>query len=446
MVLLTKLFTNVPNQKIFCNTPWYEFHIYWDGSLGVCCQENHKIYTEGDSRYNIANMTIAEWFNSEPVKNFRRNMLGNTPVSTCVRCTKDENYGNDSRRLKGNQKSVIFTKTAFESSWKQSPGRTHFEHSINNDGATTSYPIDIHIDLGNYCNLACKMCGPEASTTIASQQVKWGIETSRPFLNQDWTRNPVVWEKFKQQLLEIPGLNQMHFMGGETLLTPRLENLVDFMIEHKRFDQCFSFVTNGTIYKHNLMEKLSKFKRVGIEISIESLGPQNNYVRQGTDTNLVLENIKKFESWCNGSNITVTLRTAPSALTIGTYVDLLRWALQKQFVVKSNILTRPRFMDIAILPDHVKAAYLPAFVHMLQELDTVNTTQDFNASDHHNVSKIIKQQLTLCCTALTASRPSDADQLLQQLTEHCKKWDTVYTLDARTMYPELTEIWDQHGY
>jgi hypothetical protein len=194
------------------------------------------------------------------------------------------------------------------------------------------------------------------------------------------------------------------------------------------------------------MEKLSKFKRVGIEISMESLGPQNTYVRQGTDTNLVLENIKKFESWCNGSNITVTLRTVPSALTIGTYVDLMRWALQKQFVVKSNILATPRFMDIVVLPDHVKAEYLPAFVQMLQELDAVDTTQDFNASDHHNVSKIIKQQLTLCCTALTTPQPSNADQLLQQLTEHCKKWDAAYKLDARTVYPELTEIWDQYGY
>ena len=149
------------------------------------------------------------------------------------------------------------------------------------------------------------MCWAQASTTIASQEVKWGIETSRPFLGKDWTKDPVVWENFKQQLLEIPGLTQMHFMGGETLLTPRLEDLVDFMIKHKRFDQCFSFVTNGTVYKHSLMEKLSKFKRVGIEISMESLGLQNSYVRQGTDTNLVLENIKKFESWCNGSGITV---------------------------------------------------------------------------------------------------------------------------------------------
>jgi hypothetical protein len=414
--------------------------------LGICCQERHKIYAEGDSQYNIANMTIAEWFDSEPVRNFRRNMLGNTPASTCVSCTKDENYGNDSRRLKGNQKSVIFTKTAFESSWKQSPGHTHFEHSINNNGATTSYPIDIHIDLGNYCNLACKMCWAQASTTIASQEVKWGIETSRPFLGKDWTKDPVVWENFKQQLLEIPGLTQMHFMGGETLLTPRLEDLVDFMIKHKRFDQCFSFVTNGTVYKHSLMEKLSKFKRVGIEISMESLGLQNSYVRQGTDTNLVLENIKKFESWCNGSGITVALRAVPSLLSIGTYVDLMRWALQKQFVVKSNILVRQGFMNIAILPDHVKAAYLPPFIQMLQELDAVDTTQDFNASDPINVRQIIKQQLVLCYTALTTPQPSDADQQLQQLIEHCKKWDRVYNLDARTVYPELTEIWDQYGY
>ena len=296
MVLPTKLFPNVPNQEIFCNTPWYEFHIYWDGSFGICCQERHKPYTDGDSRYNVARMGVMEWFNSQPIKQFRQRILGDTALTACARCTRDEQYGNNSRRFKSNQKSVIFTKTAFVPSWQQSPGHTHFEHSINHDGATTSYPIDLHIDLGNYCNLACKMCNASASSTIASQEVKWGIEASRPFLGQDWTRDQAVWDNFKQQLLDIPGLNQMHFMGGETLLTPRLEDLVDFMTEHKKFDQCFSFVSNGTVYKPELMSKLSKFKRVGIEISIESLGPQNTYVRQGTDTAQVLKNIELYNT------------------------------------------------------------------------------------------------------------------------------------------------------
>ena len=446
MVLPTKLFLNVPNQKIFCNTPWYETHIYWDGSLGICCQEQNKLYSSTDTQYNIASMRLMEWFNSQPVKDFRLDVLGDKAVSVCSKCTRDQHYGHDSRRLKSNQKSAIFTKTAFEPSWHQSPGHAHFEHSINNGGATTSYPIDLHIDLGNYCNLACKMCHAEASSTIAGQEVKWGIESSRPFLGQDWTRDPVVWESFKQQLLEIPDLNQIHFMGGETLLTPRFEDLVDFFIKHKRFDQCFSFVSNGTVYKPDLMVKLSKFKRVGIEISIESLGPQNAYVRQGTNTATVLKNIELYKSWCNESSITVTIRTAPGALSIGTYTKLLHYCLQNKFIVKSNMVHKPKYLDIVVLPDNIKLLYLREFDQLLKELTAVDITTDFNASDPNNVLLVIKDQVIQCRAALCSPQPDNVDQLLNQLVQHCKKWDQIYNLNARTVYPELKEIWDKYGY
>lgn len=436
----------MPNQKIFCNTPWYELHIYWDGSLGICCQESHKLYTEGDPRYNIATMSIAEWFNSEPVRNFRNSILGDAKVSQCSRCTRDEEYGNNSRRFKSNQKSVIFTKTAFEPSWQQSPGFRHFDHSIKHHGATTSYPIDLHVDLGNYCNLACKMCTADASSSIASQEVKWGIQSSKKFLRHDWTKDQLTWANFKNQLLTIPGLNNIHFMGGETLLTDRFEDLVDHMIQHQRFDMCFSFVTNGTVYKPQLMEKLTRFKRVGIEVSIESLGQPNRYVRQGTDTDVVLENIKKFESWCNGDNITVTLRTAPSLLSIGTYVELLRWALDKQLVIKSGMVMRPAMLDIKILPDNIKAMYMPAFDQLLAELESINVDVDYNASNHNNIQQVIKSQVIQCRSALSTAQPHNSNVLLRQLVEHCKKWDAIYGLNARVTYPELTEIWDQYGY
>jgi hypothetical protein len=235
-------------------------------------------------------------------------------------------------------------------------------------------------------------------------------------------------------------------MGGETLLTPRFEDLVDFMIEHKRFDQCFSFVSNGTVYRPELMAKLSKFKRVGIEISIESLGPQNAYVRQGTDTHLVLKNIELYKSWCNDSNITIAIRTAPGLLSIGGYTDLLRYSLQNKFIVKSNMVSNPQYLDVVVLPPHIKAQYLPAFDQLLDELATVNTAADYNASDPNNVLQVIKEQVTQCRTALLTPQPSDADQQLDQLVQQCKKWDQVYKLNAREIYPELTEIWDRHGY
>ena len=103
------------------------------------------------------------------------------------------------------------------------------------------------------------MCFSRASSTIAVQNVKWGLEDHRQYLGNDWTRDEHVWNRFLDELLTIPKLKNIHFMGGETLLTKRFEDLVDFFILHGRFDLCFSFVTNGTTYNQQLINKLKRF-------------------------------------------------------------------------------------------------------------------------------------------------------------------------------------------
>jgi hypothetical protein len=443
----TRLLTSVtPNKNIFCNTPWYELHVYWDGSLGICCQEAHKLYAESDQQYNISTMSIKEWFNSVPVKKFRTDVLGDQRLTECQRCYTEEDHTGNSRRIRSNQKSVIFTKTAFVDSFNQSPGRDKFLHSVANHGHATTVPIDMHIDLGNFCNLACKMCNSAASSTIASQEVKWGIETSRRYLGTDWTSNQSVWDNFKQQLLELPGLNNIHLMGGETLLTPRFENLVDTMIEHQRFDLCFSFVSNGTVFKPKLLDKLKKFRRVGIEISIETVDEHNAYQRQGTDTDIVLKHIEQYQQWCNGSSITVSLRPAPSILSIGYYTELLQYALDHQLIVKSNLCYDPRFLSAEILPKTVKQQYQLKYLKLLDQLSDVIVDNDYNASDPHNYHRAIKEQAEMCLSVLNTPTPFDSEQQLEALVRHCERWDRVYGYDARTLYPEFGEIFDRYDY
>ena len=429
----------MPKQNIFCNTPWYEIQIYWDGSLGICCQEAHKLY-DGNS-YNIATTTIAEWFNSEPVQHFRQGVLGNQPVSACSRCYREEQSGGYSRRLRSNQKSVIF-RQAFDHSFEQSPGRRHFDPS----GITDTHPIDIHVDLGNYCNLGCKMCNPRASSTIASQQVKWGIESSRQYLGSDWTRNDQVWASFLQQLLEIPQLNNIHFMGGETLLTPRFEDLVDHLIAHDRTSVCLSFVTNGTTFRPNLMHKLKQFRRVGIEVSIETVDAHNAYQRQGTDQDLVMDNLDRYQDIANGTNITLTVRPAVSALTIGYFPGLLEYCLDRKIIVKSLLVNNPRFLDAVILPDTVKQLYLQRYQKLIDRLNSIQVPQDYNTSDPNNHDMIVKEQVQMCMNILSMPAPEDAEDLRRLMVEHCSKWDRVYAYDARMLYPELLEVWTQYDY
>jgi hypothetical protein len=290
------------------------------------------------------------------------------------------------------------------------------------------------------------MCSAQSSSQIAAQEVKWGIESSRQFLKQDWTRDPVVWQNFLQQLLTIPKLQNIHFMGGETLLTDRLEQVVDFMIEHQRFEVCFSFVTNGTVFKPELISKLAKFKRVGIEVSIETVDQHNAYQRQGTDTELVLENIKQYQAYCEHANVSVTLRPAISALTIGYYAGLLKYALEHRLLITSLFVLYPKFLDVAVLPGAVKNRYLDSYRELLAELDEISLSPDYNPANSANYQEVIKQQALMCVNILQQPEPQHIEQLQQSFVAHCAKWDQVHGYSARDLYPELKQLWDAHGY
>jgi hypothetical protein len=290
------------------------------------------------------------------------------------------------------------------------------------------------------------MCHPRASSTIASQQVRWGIESSRQYLGNDWTQDQTVWDEFKKQLLDLPGLNNIHFMGGETLLTNRFEDLVDHMIEHDRFDVCFSFVTNGTVFRPELLDKLSRFRRTGIEVSIETVDEHNAYQRQGTDTELVLKNIDRYLQHCDGSSITVALRPAPSLLSIGYYVGLLEYAINSGLIVKSNLCTNPRFLSAEILPGYIKDQYQQSYENLLCQLQDIPTRSDYNASDPNNCLHAVKEQAQMCLNILKTPTPSDSEQQLEAMVRHCERWDRVYGYDARKLYPEFQEILQRYNY
>lgn len=428
------------NKEIFCNTPWYEAHIYWDGALGICCQESRKLYGElSKDQYNIKNMSLKEWFNSEPVRRFRKDMLGNCHIDVCSRCTEEQEVSGSSRRIRSNQKSVIF-KSHFNQSFQQSPGYDHFINS-QKDGSTETLPIDLHIDLGNYCNLACKMCWSGASSRIATQMIKWGHEEDRKYLSNDWTKDPEVWNRFLNELLEIPKLKNIHFMGGETLLTKRFEELVDFMIANEKFDVSFSFVTNGTVWSQSLMDKLVKFQRVGIEVSIETLTEHNEYVRQGTNNNEVLANIESYQRLSDEhDNMSLTIRTAISALTVGYYHTLLDYCLRKKLLIKSLIVNEPKFLNVRVLPYNVRQRYRKQYV---KENRIVN---DYNESDENNYKMVISQQINQVINLLDQKGVDDQEDQLRQLTKHCQRWDQEYGYDALTLYPELAEGFRIYGY
>ena len=433
---------SLPSDKIFCNSPWYELHVYWDGSLAFCCHATPSVPypVEQKSQYNLKSMTIAEWYKSEPMQQARQRMWADTRWDHCNKCYREEAAGGTSRRYRSNQKSVIFVKENFNESFEQSPGYAKF---TNTDYA--GLPIDLHIDLGNYCNLACKMCTPEASSRIASQHKTWKMLSDVP---QDWTKDSKVWNRTITEIAAIPQLKNIHFMGGETLIQPRFEEFVDFLLAHDRTDLCLSFVTNGTVYNDRLLQKLKKFTRVGFEVSIETLSETNDYIRQGTNTSVVIANINKYQIECNNTSITLTLRPAPSLLSARDYWQVIEFALQHGLIIKSNLCADPAFLRIETLPSAIRTNYISNYKDLIEKytLDNVDLNYDYNESDPGNFKRTAKHQILQMISLLSDPDPDNQKVLLTQLCQHMQAWDQVYHYDARILYPELAQLLEDYGY
>jgi hypothetical protein len=194
------------------------------------------------------------------------------------------------------------------------------------------------------------------------------------------------------------------------------------------------------------MSKLKQFRRVGIEVSIETVDTHNAYQRQGTDTDQVMANLDQYQSVCNGSNITLTVRPAVSALTIGYFPGLLEYCLERNLIVKSLLVNNPQFLDAVILPDAVKKQYLEHYQTLVDRLNSIQVPIDYNTSDPNNHAMIIKEQMQVCMNILSQPAPENAEDLLQQMVKHCGNWDQIYGYDARVLYPELAEVWAQYDY
>ena len=133
-------------------------------------------------------------------------------------------------------------------------------------------------------------------------------------------------------------------------------------------------------------------------------------------------------------------------LSIGGYVDLLQFALDRQLVVKSNLCYSPGFMRIELLPADVKQLYRERYLKFVDSIGIEGNGGDYNASDPTNYKSIIKEEAEYCIKLLNSSTPANSDQELKNLVDHCKKWDAVYKFDARELYPELMDVWNKYGY
>lgn len=421
------------NKKIFCNVPWTNTHLYWDGTYGGCCCETTKL---SGTKYNIKNTSLVKWYSSDTMKSFRSRILSDTPLPECNSCYVEESVGHESRRIKENFKSVIFTEQAFEKSFEQSPWTNHFVED------TEILPIDWHVDFGNECNLACKMCHPPASSVIANQYKKWGIEVNN---NPNWTNDTESWNQFLENIKAVPKLNRIHIMGGEPLINKKFKEFVNWLIDNEYSNLSLSFVTNGTAFDEKFIQSLKYFKSVDIEVSLESINSTNNYIRQGSDVTQILGNIDNIKN----TGLNVVLRSVPQLLNVNDYYQYIKWAFDKKLSIQSVPLIQPSYLAIQVLPYEIKNSLISKYESIKEYINSNSTDMINTISTGRDINRLPYQLIRECDTIISIleqPNPDNVEKLRTDLIQWLVRWDTVYKLNAKEYYPEYTEFLEHYGY
>lgn len=439
----------MPNHNVFCVVPWTNVHVYHDGSLGICCSESHKLYDNNEIKYNLKNMSLTEWYNQSPLTQLRQDMFGDSSVSICSTCMYREELGFLSRRQRANYQTVIFSdKVHFDKSYQQSTGYKTFEAS-KVTGETSHTPYEWHIDFGNECNLACKMCRPAESSKIGAQYRQWKLISADSNIFNNWSDDDTSWNNLIRSFDDTKNLIKIHIMGGEPLMSKRFIEFIDYIISTGRHkDIELGFVTNATLITQAHIDKFKQFKTCNIEISLEALDKTNDYIRQGSNIDHLMENVEMLLA-NRTEEFKLVMRSVPQLLNVGTYIDYIKWCYDKQVSVDSLALKNPAYLQVQVLPKEIKERLIHKYTELLDffvGLRTETFTTIVAGRNDTKIVQILEQEAKGILGLLTAPEPSNVDDLRYELVEWLQRWDKVYNLDALDYYPEYSGFLKQYGY
>lgn len=171
---------------------------------------------------------------------------------------------------------------------------SHRQIAIQKFGYTEEVKIKyLDIAYSNKCNLACRMCKPSDSDKLEElyrgqkERPSWIAGNYRD--TNYYSEEKVEWTKH----LIKDGLELLKVTGGEPTACKYFMGLVEWMIDNNYASNMeLQLTTNGTKFNKPLIEKLLKFKKVKLLLSIDGTGKVYDYIRHHASWEKTYSNLK----------------------------------------------------------------------------------------------------------------------------------------------------------
>lgn len=304
-------------------------------------------------------------------------------------------------------------------------------------------PRQLEIYFSNYCNLKCIYCKPFFSTSINSENAKFGkFEKEDVYIPGKIGLHPqydLLLSKLYDWLENnIEKLHKILILGGEPLIQPETENLFDLLENKVLPDLTVVLFSNLMIDTEKLKTKLgrlqklkdsNRLEKIQIVGSIDCWNEQAEYVRNGLDLSVFEKN---FEYIVKETDMLPTINSVITPLTIKTMPDL---------VEKINSWSKIRNVYWTFMKEGSQTYLHPAiFGEWLVNLGLQKSYEVFEASEDPEKTNF-KNYLQGIIKEIQNTPPNLNEQ--KKLKVYLTELDRRRQTDYKKLFPEIAEMLDK---
>ena len=368
----------------------------------------------------------------------RQAFLAGEMPEQCHDCKHQEQHG----KVSGRQKQLLkigarldhFEKTMASSPWVS-------EFALG--GPTDQLPQDWQIDLGNYCNGGCVFCGPAWSSKLATEHLKLKLIDTLP--PPAWVDRPELVQKFIDTLVQSPHIQYLHFIGGETLITPAFKTILEALIRAGlNRTATIGFTTNLSVWREDIAQLLTEFQGVNVGMSVETFTPVNDYVRWPVKLPTVIENADRWIELSVKQGWITQFRITPTCLSIHELLTVYDYAWHKSVAVEScNFINEPAHLRPSVLPPVYRVPIVRAMRKWLLGRKG-SREQIVNIRDPNQSQQQIVQDLESYVNYLDDE--PDESYRLTDLVQYLKKLESNRHNSVLDYLPEYENLFRSAGY
>jgi hypothetical protein len=429
-------------EQNFCSSPWFHMRINNSGTYEPCRWMTKYGNTRVNFDSNIKTVSPLTYFQTH-MSGVRHELLQGNSLAMCKNCQVMDQHGKPSGRQKQLLK-VGITDQHFEKSLASSTLKSAFDYSNTANGHTNRTVTDWQIDLGNYCNGACVFCHPESSSMLAAEFKQLGMIEQMP--PASWCDDPVLLDQFVKDLTASSDLQYLHFLGGETVITPGFKKILLALVNADLAKNVnIGFTTNLTVWSDEIVELLKQFKQVNLGMSIETLTPLNDYIRYPSRNDRTKIMLDQWTQLGQQQDWLIQLRITPTCLTVHELTTVYDYAWQNNIAVEScNFIDRPEFFRISVLPKHLRESAVDTLQSWINSHPVDVCDQIINTRDPNLAKGQIVQDAGSYLNYLESAK--DESHRLPDLVQYLKRLEASRGNRILTYLPQYEDLFRSAGY